>query len=151
MLTLPNKIASWEDDYLTSAQQFVSNDSIATEEQQPESPAWDDCIDALLKAWEEAPSLDDDGDSRPNRTAIEAAIAWVAFLRKQSPTAPPTYIAPEPDGGIIVERRFQSPPGHDCLWELTFYNDGRAERTDYFNGRIRQMNSIPRQPNGWDE
>ena len=190
MLTLTDSITSWEDDHLASDQQsewddsitteehqpetsawdecskglmrtrveslslddpydLPGHDSIATEEQQSEIPAWEECINALLKSYAKALALDDACDPHPNRTAIGAAIAWIAFLRKESPKSPPTYITQEPDGGIIVERRFQSSSGNDCLWQLTFYNDGRAERTDYVNGRIRQMISRPHRLVRW--
>ena len=148
MLALTDNIASWDEDYLPSEQQFAGQDGIATEAQQPVSPAWQECIDALLKTWTEASSHDDGCDPRPNRVAIKAAIAWVIFLRKHYPNFPPTCITREPDGGLIVERRSQSPNGDDRLCELTFYNDGRAEETDFFNGRVLQMNSIPQGPQG---
>jgi len=51
----------------------------------------------------------------------------------------------EPAGGVIVERRVLS-GGRQFLSELTFYNDGSAERTDYCNGKIWQMTPIPQKP-----
>ena len=48
--------------------------------------------------------------------------------------------------GTFVEWQYRSSAGHDRLCELTFYNDGRAERTDYFDGRILQMIAIPERP-----
>jgi hypothetical protein len=148
MPTLPEGIASWEEDYFLSELQFAQQDSIATEAQQEESPVWEECIDALLKIWADPSTLGDGCDPQPNRRVIEAAIAWIAVFRKRFPGDPPTRITPEPDGGIIVERRVQLSGGHDCLCELTFYNDGTAERTDYFDGRILRMNSVPTRPQG---
>lgn len=145
MPTLPENIASWEDVCLLSEAQFLGQDSIATEVQQKESPEWKDCVDALLRIWSDSSSLD---APKPNRSAIEAAIAWVAFLKKRYPSVPPSCIIPEPDGGIVVEWRVKSADGHESLWELTFYNDERAERTDYYDGRVMQMTAIPRQPHG---
>ena len=139
MTTLTENIASWEYDFLASESQFARQDSIATEAQQKESPAWEECIDALLKIWADPSTLGEGFDSQPKRSAIEAAVAWIAVLRKRFPGDPPTCITPEPDGGIIVERRVQLADGHDCLCELTFYNNGTAERTDYFDGRILDL------------
>lgn len=148
MMTLTENIASWEEDSLASESKFAGQDSIATEAQQKESPAWEECIDPLLKIWTDPSQLGEGFDSLPKRCAIEAALSWLAVLRNRFPGDPPTCITPEPDGGIIVERRVQLADGHDCLCELTFYNNGEAERTDYFDGRILRMTSIPARPQG---
>lgn len=150
MMALIDHIASCAEDLRASDPPFMDQDSIATESQQAESPAWAECIDALLKVFSEC-SAPDSGDPRPNHIATRAALAWIAYLRNQFPQEPPTYIVPEPDGGLIVERRVTLPTGEDLLCELTFYNDGRAERTDYVNGRIREMNPIPQLPLDRDE
>jgi hypothetical protein len=142
MPTLTSDIASWDVDLLTPDIPFTPQDGIATEAQR-EDPAWMDCVDALLKVWYESATPD---DAQPNRGAIKAALSWVTFLRKRFPHDPPTCIIPEPAGGIIVERRITLADGRDCLCEFTFYNNGEAERTDYVDGRIKQMNSIPLRP-----
>lgn len=144
MRTLSDNIASWEAEYFRPEFTFVEQDAIATESQQEERPEWELCIDALLQTWSALASLD---VPQPSRSAIEAAIAWVAFLRKRFPSEPPTCIIPEPDGGIIVERRVRLANGRECVCELTFYNNGLAERTDYYDGRIVRMGLIPWQPN----
>ena len=147
MPTLTDTIASWEEKSLFPDIQFVSQDTISTEFQPKESAEWEVCIDSLLEIWWDSPSPD---SPRPNPSAIAAAIAWIAYFREQFPGDPPTCIIPEPDGGIIVERRVKLRDGHEYLSELTFYNDGRAERTDYSNGRVLQMTSIPRYPQAMD-
>lgn len=144
MPTLIDNIASWNESYRFSESPFLRQDGIATETQQDVSPEWGDCIDALLGIWSNPSSID---TTQPNRSTIEAAFAWLAFLRKQFPSAPPTCIIPEPAGGLIIERRVNVANGHEFLCELTFYNDERAERTDYFDGRIVHMGPIPRNPN----
>lgn len=141
MPTLTENIASWEESFLLPDVQFVSHDTISTESQQRVSPEWEACTDALLRIWEDTSLLD---SPPPNRSAIAAAIAWVAFLKRRFPSAPPTCIVPEPEGGIIVERRSTTPNGQEYLCELTFYNDERSERTDYVDGRVVQIASIPR-------
>jgi hypothetical protein len=145
MSTLTDSITSWGEDRLRSEDPFLGQDIIATEAQQRESPEWEVCIDALLRIWSDSSSLD---EPQPNRSAIEAAISWTAFLRKRFPSDPPTCIIPEPDGGVIIERRVRMASGHEWLCELTFYNDERAERTDYYDGRVVQVAAIPRQPHG---
>jgi len=145
MTTLIDHIASWDEARRLPEIPFVSSDGIATESQPEEDPAWEACIDALLELWDDPSRLANNGEP-PNRRAIEAAIAWIAFLRGRFPAAPPTCIAPEPGGGIILERRVRSASGHDWLCELTLSNDGTAERTDYLDGRILQMNMLPGHP-----
>jgi hypothetical protein len=55
-----------------------------------ESPAWVECINALRQIWTDSSTF---SDPQPNRMAIEAAIAWVAYLRKRFPGDPPTCLA----------------------------------------------------------
>ncbi len=126
--------------YGTSSEEL---ESIATEVQMRADPEWDACIDALIKVWQDSSSL---SDPKPNRSAIESALKWTIHLKKRFPSDPPTCIIPEPNGGIIVERRFTSANGGEYLWELTFYNHGSNERTDYVDGRVLRMISIPRDP-----
>lgn len=144
MPLLHDNIASWEEAYATPEPQFTGHSSIATEEEPRESPEWEVCIDALLRLLAQSP-LDEDA---PNGDAIKAALSWIAYLRRRFPSDPPTCIIREPNGGVIVERRVRYPNSSDCLCELTFYNNGTAERTDYLNGKIRQMGPIPLRPMG---
>ena len=143
MPAIIDNIASWEEECLLPEAHLAGQDSIATESQQKESPVWEICIDALLKIWEDSSAI---CDPQPNRQAIEAATRWVDVLRRRFPGAPPTCIIPEPEGGIIVERRQRLPNGQEVLCELTFYNDARAERTDYLDGHVLHMSSIPWRP-----
>lgn len=145
MPTLTDNIVTWEDDRNAFEPSF-GQDAIATETHQDESPVWSQCIDALLKVWPGPSSLGNCVEKLPNRTAIENAITWIVFLKRLFPNYPPTCITPDPDGGIIVERRSQLPGGQEALCELTFLNDDTAERTDYLNGRVRQMTAIPPRP-----
>jgi hypothetical protein len=143
MTILTENIASnWESANNDSQVQFAQQDGIATESRQEEHPAWEESIDALLKIWEDASSLREACDEAPAQNAIEAAIRWIAWLRKRFPNDPPTCIVPEPGGGIIVERRTKSAGGHDFILELTFYNNGEAELTEFIDGRVRCMDPI---------
>ena len=78
-----------------------------------------------------------DADS-PNPDAVKSALSWLAVLRKQAP--PPTCIVPEPAGGIIVEWRSGS---RGLILELTFYNTGKAEWTEFVGGKVVNMKAIP--------
>jgi hypothetical protein len=140
MAILTDGIASWTEDFGTN-QHYLTVDDIATESRQSESPVWEVCIDSLLKLWAD-PSQGGDCTEPPSRESIAAAIEWITILRKRFPQAPPTFIAPEPAGGVIVERRVQSNNSHDCICELTFYNSGRAERTDYRDGKVLEICEI---------
>ncbi|MEX0794147.1 MAG: hypothetical protein WD045_13510 [Pirellulaceae bacterium] len=147
MNTFPESIAStWDDVDNMSHWPLLDRDSIATESQQEEFPAWQKSIDALLRIWEEASSVGEGYDEAPAQNAIEAAIRWTAWLRKRFPSDPPTCIVPEPSGGIIVERRTKSVAGHDFIFELTFYNNGEAEWTEFIDGRVRRMEPMPSCP-----
>lgn len=148
MLALTDYTATCEADYSTHGSQYAETDSIATELEQAESPSWEDCTNALLDILHRFGSEVTDNEL-PNRTAIDAALRWITFFRKDFPHEPPTYVVAEPGGGIIVERRARI-AGEDRLCELTFYNDGHAERTDYLNGRVVRMISIPRNPQDCD-
>jgi len=127
---------------------FSQQDGIATESQQEEHPAWEKSIDALLELWKHPASAGEGYDAPPSRDAIEAAIDWLATLRKHFPEQPPTYIVAEPSGGIIVERRGKFADKYDCICQFTFYNNHKAERTDYIEGRVQKISPIPFRPHG---
>lgn len=145
MQTSTDTIASWEE-RPNLADALFQQDVIATEVGLQESPEWRACIDALLRTWTEASQGLQSDVVFPSRSAIQSALTWIAFLRMRFPFAPPTCIVPEPDGGLIVERRVTRPDGREYVWELTFYNDGPAEATTYVDGRVIELGQIPRQP-----
>jgi hypothetical protein len=139
-------IASWEETAVEQLPELDQHESIATESQQTADPAWGHCIDALLQVLS-AP-FNDGSVVPPTRDAITAALRWIVYLKSKFPTAPPTLITPEPNGGIIVARRDRTRDGADFLSELTFYNNLTAESTLYHNGRILEMSALPIQPPG---
>lgn len=138
-------IASWEETRVDHYGRLDRHESIATEPQQRIDPAWEQCIDALLKTWTN-PTDDDCSVVPPTGEAVRAALEWIVFLRSRYPAAPPTLIAPEPNGGIIISRRDRAPDGSDLLSELTIYNKLTAESTLYRNGRVIHMTAIPARP-----
>ena len=145
MTAKSNGIASWEENFQLPKDRFVEDagSGITTEAEPEENPVWDKIYNALLDLGVNAQSnAIQDGD-HPNGMAISTALSWISFLRKQHPVDPPTCVIPEPSGGIIIERRARCRAGHDYLYELTFYNDGSAESTVYFDGRVVSMNPIP--------
>jgi len=109
-------------------------------------PKWDQCIDALLLTWKRAPSAGPGAEPSPNGAVIEAALQWLMFLRERFPAAPPTLVGPEPDGGLIIERRDAATSGGEILEELTLYRDQRAEMTLYLDGKVKEMAEIPFKP-----
>jgi len=147
-LTENNATRGWAETEDNATCGRAETDSIATELEQAESPLWEECMNALLDILHRFKSEATDNEL-PNPTAIHAALSWITFLRKEFPCQPPTYVVAEPGGGIIVERRARI-TGKDSLCELTFYNDGRAERTDYINGRVVEMLPIQQNPHDCD-
>lgn len=143
MPTSTESIAGWWSRFDDFPGQYLSQAGIATEIAPRESPEWDNCIDQLLRIRTDASAL---GDTPPNSQAIDAGLRWIAYLRKQCPTDPPTYIIAEPGGGLIIDRRVVLPDGQESICELTFYNDGRAEFTAYLNGRVESLTDIPLNP-----
>jgi hypothetical protein len=143
MFTLTDSISGWTNQFGNSQGAFLPQVGIATETAHRESPEWLKCIDELLKIWSDPSAL---GDTPPNQKAIDAGLSWIAYLRKRCPTAPPTCIIPEPGGGLIIDRRDTLADGRESIYELTFYNDGRAEMTVYVDGRVEILSDIAPNP-----
>ena len=65
---------------------------------------WQRLIDQLLE-WQSAPSqLDDEGVDPPSGETIRRAIVLLQALRNGQ-EAVPDSVVPDPNGGIVVERR----------------------------------------------
>ncbi len=138
-------IATWQEgteDRIDGPDRF---ETITTESQQETDRAWIQSIESLLKEALAKP-VADGLTVAPSSGAIRVALEWVVFLRSKFPANPPVLIAREPNGGIIIERRFHSPGGPDVMSELTIYDDLTVEHTIYVNGRITDMVSIPSRP-----
>ena len=113
-------IVTWEE--TTAARNRCCDNGIATEPERTENAAWAKCIDSLLEilAW---PIKNDGQVVPPKYEVIRAVLEWIVFPRAQFPDAPPTLIAIEPNGGIIISRRSHAFDSDDVINELTFYND----------------------------
>lgn len=67
--------------------------------------AWQHVIDETLSEWLRDPSqLDDDGIDPPSGTIIRLAMDWAENFRDKGFPAPDS-VAPDPNGGIVFERR----------------------------------------------
>jgi hypothetical protein len=143
----PN-IATWDEIAVPPNPELRRSEGIATEPRSHVASAWEACINSLLPLRMNPAIVNDDTVASPDPAAIEVAIRWLNFLQKRQPDAPPTLIAPEPAGGIIIERRVFTEDGNDVITEFTIYNGGKAEYTMYRNGRILEMMDIPVSPPG---
>lgn len=121
---------------------FVPRPVLESRDSASASLEWKKCIEAV----QALPSSSAQLESAPNAKAIQLALEWLKTLLEQFPLSPPTLIAAEPAGGIIVERRAKLVDGTDILTELTFYNRGDVEVTYYRNGRIESMQTITSKP-----
>ena len=138
-----NSCEGWGDGLFSDGYDFQDQDSIATESHPTENPAWKTCIDCLLEAFLRSATVEADDDCSPSRIAVESALSFVARLKDQAPDLPPTCIIPDPNGGLIVERRTKRANGDDFICELAFSNDGTCEATSFLNGKVVQMVEFP--------
>ena len=104
---------------------------------------WGSSIDELLALLKRTPPHHAPDHDAPNQASIKAAITWLDRLRDRFPDAPPTMILPEPAGGLIIECRIRLDAGTECIFELTLYNDRRAEWTVYVDGKVMEMTPVP--------
>jgi hypothetical protein len=71
-----------------------------------ERARWQRCIDEKLIEWGRDPSqLEDDGVDAPSPDVIRLAIEVASRYRDSGQWAPPDRVAPDPNGGIVFERR----------------------------------------------
>jgi hypothetical protein len=109
--------------------------SIATENSPKVHPAWGECENSLLDALIACQSRDNRNEDAPSYESITAALSWLVYLRRQMPETPPTFISTHPDGGILIERRWVE-DGDSIIWQIELLNDGGAEATVFYNGKV---------------
>lgn len=135
----PTSIASWP---TTPADIDIAGDhgenSIATTTASQRPPQWDNCLNALLGVRRDAARQQNRDTDAPSLEVLEAAMQWLVWLREFYPQLPPTSVIPEPAGGLIIERR-----APEIIYELTLYNDLRAEMTYYENNKVIDMIEVP--------
>lgn len=84
--------------------------------------AWQRVIDHKLIEWGGNPEkLEDEGVNPPTRETISRAIRLAEAYRDES-YAPPDSVVPDPDGGIVFERR-----DRDVSEVLHVWEDGTVE------------------------
>lgn len=65
---------------------------------------WQRLIDQLLEWYSDPSQLDDEGVEPPTRETIRRAILLLQALSDDGVT-PPDSVVPDPNGGIVIERR----------------------------------------------
>lgn len=80
--------------------------------------AWQRLIDATLMAWSRNPAqLEDDGIDPPKPELIKVAIDLAEKYRDEGSFPPPDTIVPDPNGGIVFERRESNVSEVLHVWE----------------------------------
>ena len=83
---------------------------------------WQELIDHKLLEWLRDPSqLDDEGMDQPSGTILRLAIDLAEKFRDDG-LAPPDRIVPDPNGGIVFERR-----RNDLFEVIHIWEDGTEE------------------------
>lgn len=91
---------------------------------------WQNLIDQLTK-WLQNPELvEDEGVDPPSTTILRLAIDYAERFRDEG-FPPPGKIMPDPDGGIIFERRHNG-----TREEFHFWDDGSIEYVLFSGGRL---------------
>ncbi len=82
-------------------------------------------------------------DASPNSDAISAAIRFLRRAEQSNSFDPPSMVSVDPEGGIAIEfgRTKEFPKGY--FREYIFFNDGRTEYTQYFDGKVETLQMIP--------
>jgi hypothetical protein len=92
---------------------------------------WEELIDYRLIEWAYDPrQLEDDGVEPPTPQAIYSAIAWARACRDDDAASPDTVV-PDPNGGIIFERREGEAAQVLHVWE-----DGTVEYSAFQGTRL---------------
>lgn len=93
--------------------------------------AWQQLIDRLCFDWGLNPQqFDDDGVEPPSRETIVRAIR-VAQQQEKQGHPPPDSVVPDPNGGIVFERREL-----DITEVLHIWSDGGAEYQQFQGTRL---------------
>lgn len=89
---------------------------------------WDELIDYRLIEWER--ELDDEGVEMASRRTISLAIQLSQLFRDRG-WAPPDRVVPDPNGGIVFERR-----EGDASEVLHVWEDGTVEYSRFQGTRL---------------
>jgi len=100
--------------------------------------AWEEFIDRTLIEWGCAPGqLADEGIEPPKPETIGQAIRVAERLKEQGRAAPDSVV-PDPNGGIVFERR----AGSDISEVLHFWDDGSVEYFRFQGHRLLERKNI---------
>jgi hypothetical protein len=99
--------------------------------------AWDEFIDRTLIEWGwDSSRLEDEGIEPPKRETISRAIHLAQNYRDQGLSAPDS-IVPDPNGGVVFERRTG-----DISEVLHFWDDGSVEYFRFQGHRLLERKNI---------
>lgn len=99
--------------------------------------AWQRFIDHTLIEWGRNPGqLEDEGIDPPSKETIQRAIHLAQDCKKQG-LPPPDSVVPDPNGGIVFERRKKSLSEVLHLWE-----DGSVEYQRFMGHRLVERRAI---------
>jgi hypothetical protein len=123
---------------LTDAVQTgADSDSPVTRSDGASASGWQDAIDYKLIEWGRDPcALVDEGIDAPTRVAISQAVQWACDMRDKG-CAPPTQVVPDPNGGIVFERRIG-----DEANVIHFWSDGSIEFRRFQGSRLIERREV---------
>jgi hypothetical protein len=99
--------------------------------------AWQDLIDRKLIKWLHDPmQLSDEGIEPPTGTILRLAIDYAEKFRDEL-LAPPSNVVPDPNGGIVFERR-----QGEFTEVFHFWDDGTLEYQRFVGTNLVERNAI---------
>lgn len=106
----------------TKLSESLSSSMIDARREEARRDAWQRLIDGKLLAWLRDPGqLEDDGIDAPTATIVRLSLDWAEQWRDEGLPAP-NSIVPDPNGGIVFERREGNVSEALHVWD-----DGSAE------------------------
>lgn len=130
--------AEWSHSVSPSSRDVVSTDvdlaSSITGDRAREK--WQLLIDQLLKWCYDPSQLDDEGVESPNRETIVTAIRLLLALKNDKVT-PPDSVVPDPNGGIVIERREM-----DVCEVFHVWDDGTLEYRRFQGARLIERQAL---------
>ncbi|GIW91113.1 MAG: hypothetical protein KatS3mg109_1545 [Pirellulaceae bacterium] len=100
--------------------------------------AWQDLIDQKLIEWGRCPDkLADEGVEAPSGETIHLAIQLAELMKARS-LQPPTSVVPDPNGGIVFERR-----GVSIVEVIHIWEDGTIEYQLYRGTKLDKRVKLP--------
>ena len=123
----------------TKSSESLSPSMIDARHEEARREAWQRLIDAKLLQWLRDPSqLEDDGTDAPTPTIVRLSLDLAERFREEGLPAPDS-IVPDPNGGIVFERR-----EGDVSEVLHVWDDGLAEYMRFHGTQLAE-----RQPLGF--